>query len=223
MTQPPIIYLIGLSGPASAGKTTLAHLLRRVFTPCISHILHGDDFCREFAQIPTRDGYLDADGPAGVDFVRMGEVLDFVKGNGGRTPGDFESWQADVFAGQVEKALELAGDEVVIEMRKEVEGSGVLGGSGQGVRMVIIEGFMLYNVPEIRERLDVRLFVRLSHGESKRRRMSRPNYGAEAKEGEFWKTEEYFEKMVWRNYVEQHRNFFDEGDVEGQVDAERCR
>ena len=47
--------------------------------------------------------------------------------------------------------------------------------------------------------------------------MTRANDGAEAKEGGFWKTEEYFEKRVWRNYVEQHRDFFDEGD------AETCR
>lgn len=32
--------------------------------------------------------------------------------------------------------------------------------------------------------------------------MTRLSYGAEAKEDEFWKTDDYFEKMVWRNYVE---------------------
>ncbi len=86
----------------------------------------------------------------------------------------------------------------------------VFGGSGQGqgVRMVIVEGFMLFNFAGIRERCDVRLFVRLSRGEARRRRMKRPGYGSEAKEGEFWKTEDYFEKMVWRNYVEQHGDFF---------------
>lgn len=82
------------------------------------------------------------------------------------------------------EALRLAGDEVLIEMRKEVEDSGVLGGLGSGgIGVVIVEGFMLYNIPEIGERVDVRLFVRLSYGEAKSRRMIRPSYGAEAEEG----------------------------------------
>lgn len=61
--------------------------------------------------------------------------------------------------------------------------------------MVIVEGFLLYNMPDIRKRLDTRLFVSLSYNEAKHRRMTRPHYGAEAKEGEFWKTEYYFEKL----------------------------
>ncbi len=82
--------------------------------------------------------------------------------------------------------------------------------------MVIVEGFMLFNFAGIRERCDVRLFVRLSRGEARRRRMKRPGYGSEAKEGEFWKTEDYFEKMVWRNYVEQHGEFFWTGGRRGE-------
>lgn len=161
MDQPPT-FLIGLSGPTSAGKTTLAHLLTRVFTPHISRILHGDDFCKELDQIPTSHGYLDADGPAGVDFARMREVLDYVNEHGGKTPEGFVSWQADVFPRQDERALNLAGEELLVEMREKVEESGVLGGldSGQEAReMVVVEGFMLFNVPEIRERCDACLFV----------------------------------------------------------------
>lgn len=123
------------------------------------------------------------------------------------------------------RALEMVGEQVLGEMRGMMEESGVFGdlrSPGQEVRMVIFEGFTLFDVVEIRERFDVRLFVRLSRGEAKRRRMNRPNYGSEAKEGEFWKTEDYFEKMVWRNYVEQHGEFFEEGDVEGKADEERC-
>ncbi len=154
-------------------------------------------------------------------------MLDYVKTHGGSVPGDFKSWQADVFPGQDARALEMVGKEVLGEMRGVVEESRVFSstgssGQGQGVRMVILEGFMLFNVAEIRERCDVRLFVRLSRGEARRRRMERPNYGSEAKEGEFWKTEDYFEKMVWRNYAEQHGGFFEEGDVEGKVDEGRC-
>ena len=60
--------------------------------------------------------------------------------------------------------------------------------------------------------------MRLDHQEARRRRLTRPSYGTEAKEGEFWRTEDYFEKMVWRNYVEQHADLFADGDVEGSID-----
>lgn len=49
-----------------------------------------------------------------------------------------------------------------------------------------------------------------------------PSYGAEAKKDEFWKTEDYFEKMVWRNYVEQHADLFEDGNVEGEIDKKVC-
>ena len=107
MVEPPI-FLIALSGPTSAGKMTLAYLLSRVFAPYISHILHSDYFCREFDRLSKRGGYLDADGPAGVDFVRKGEVLDYVKTHEGTTLERVRSWQADVFPRQDERALKMS-------------------------------------------------------------------------------------------------------------------
>lgn len=217
------VFLVGLSGPASAGKTTLAHLLSYVFSPRIKHILHGDDFCKEIEQIPIVNGYPDADGPAGVDFDRMGQVIDHVSTNGGNIPTDFKSWQADVFPGQDTRALGMVNRGLLEELKNKVAAHSIQNGGEVATRMVIIEGFMLYNIPEIRDRLDCRLFVRLSHKEAKHRRMTRPQYGIEAKEGEFWKTEDYFEEMVWRNYVEQHSEFFEGGDVQGKVDEVRCK
>lgn len=82
--------------------------------------------------------------------------------------------------------------------------------------------YLLYHSPDVRDRLDGRLFVRLDHQEARRRRLTRPSYGSEAKEGEFWKTEDYFEKMVWRNYVEQYADLYEDGDVEGSVDEKMC-
>lgn len=89
-------------------------------------------------------------------------------------------------------------------------------------RVVIVEGFLLYHDPAVRERLDWKLFLRLSHDTAKSRRFSRQGYGAEAKPREFWKTEDYFEKMVWPNYVTAHAPFFENGDVEGIPNQEEC-
>ena len=90
------VLMVGLSGPTSAGKTTLAHLFKHVF-PNVVFILHTDDFCNDFEDIPTVNGYIDCDGPEGVDFARIVKTLDYIKANAGNTPPNVESWQADVF------------------------------------------------------------------------------------------------------------------------------
>ncbi|MCJ1465914.1 ribosylnicotinamide kinase [Pseudocyphellaria aurata] len=219
--SPTTIFLVGISGPSSAGKTTLAHLLRYVFAPYLSLILHGDDFCKEISLIPTVNGYVDADGINGVDFSKMVRVLDHIKSNAGAVPDDFASWQRDVYPNQGENALKLVPSEKLDHLKRKVEGQ--LTSRSENFRIVVIEGFMLYNVSEISQKLDLRLFVRLDYREAKRRRMTRPLYGVQAKPGEFWKTEDYFDKTVWRNYVEQHQKFFECGDVEGRVDQDAVR
>lgn len=93
----PLIFLLGISGPSSTGKTTVAHLLSSVFGSHVRFILHSDDFCKEINQIPTFNGYIDADGPSGVDFKNLIEVLDYVKANEGKVSETFQSWQSDVF------------------------------------------------------------------------------------------------------------------------------
>ncbi|MCJ1242675.1 ribosylnicotinamide kinase [Varicellaria rhodocarpa] len=219
MQQPSSkVVLLGLSGPSSTGKTTLAHLLTHVF-PSITLILHGDDFCKEIQHLPVIDGYPDADGPHGVDFVRMAQVLDYVKTNSGKTPTDFKSWQADVFPGQDEIALRLVPLPLIAELHQLVEASTI---DFSNLRIVVVEGMMLYSIEEVRERIDARLFLRLSRQTARYRRINRQGYGSEARPGEFWKTEDYFEKMVWQNYKTEHATFFHNGDVEGTPNEEIC-
>lgn len=81
----------------------------------------------------------------------------------------------------------------------------------------------MYHISDVLTRLDGKLFIRLDHQEARRRRLTRPSYGSEAQDGEFWKTEDYFEKIVWRNYVEQHAHLFEDGNVEGNIDKKVCR
>ena len=212
------VKIIGLSGPSSSGKTTLAYILQRIF-PNITYILHGDDFCKEFDQIPSFNGYLDCDGPDAVDFVQMAQVLDHMRSHDGIPPGDFKSWQDDVFPGQEQKALKNVPKILIDNLRSEVELSRI----DTSMKLVVLDGFLLFHDPEIRRRLDLMLFFRLSHDVTKQRRFSRQGYGSEAKADEFWKTEDYFEKMVWRCYSEQHAFMFRDGEVEGKVDNETCQ
>ncbi|KAL9617192.1 MAG: hypothetical protein Q9160_007997 [Pyrenula sp. 1 TL-2023] len=214
------VFLLGISGPSSAGKTTLAHLLSHIFTTQVRLLLHGDDFCKDISAIPTRNGYVDADGPEGVDFQKLVETLDYVKTNGGALPEGFQSWQANVFPGQEARALRMIPEEHLIRLRDNA--SRQLPKYATYV-IVILEGFLLYHRDDVRRRLDGKLFVRLDHEEARQRRMTRPSYGVEAKEGEFWKTKDYFEKTVWRNYVEQHAELFENGNVEGITNGATCR
>lgn len=214
----PATFILGISGPSSAGKTTLAYLLARVFIPHVPLLLHGDDFCKDESIIPTVNGYIDADGPQGVDFEWLIETVDYARKSGGRVPEDFTSWQTEVFPGQEERALGMVEGLVLKNLQEKVDSQ--LGGCRY--KLIILEGFLLYHRANVRERLDAKLSVRLDHAEARRRRLTRPSYGAEAKEGEFWKTEDYFEKMVWRNYAEQHADLFEEGNVEGNMDKKVC-
>jgi nicotinamide/nicotinate riboside kinase len=212
------VKIIGFSGPSSSGKTTVAYILQRIF-PNITYVLHADDFCKKFDQSPVVNGYLDCDGPDAVDFVRMAQVLDHIKSHEGIPPEDFKSWQDDVFPGQEEKALKTVHADLIETLKFEVERSGI----DASTKLVLVDGFLLFHNAEIRKRLDLMLFFRLSHDVAKERRFSRQGYVPEAKPEDFWKTEDYFEKMVWRCYSEQHAFMFRDGDVEGEVDLEACQ
>lgn len=215
--KPPVV-LPGISGPSSAGKTTLAYLLSSVFAPHVQLILHGDDFCKDISLIPTNNGYIDADGPRGVDFEKLIETLNYVKASGGKLPEIHKSWQSEVFPDQEARAHRMLSKDTIKQLTDRVTEQ--LEGAKHSI--VIMEGFLLYHMHEVRRRLNGKLFVRLDHQEARRRRLTRPSYGAEAKKDEFWKTEDYFEKMVWRNHVEQHADLFENGNVEGEIDKKVC-
>ena len=112
----------------------------------------------------------------------MGEVIDYVKVQG-TTPEGFNSWQAGVFPGKDTRALRMIDSSILEALREQVRARRIFEDEVEGKRLVIVEGFLLYNMPDIRKRLDTRLFVKLSHKEAKHRRTIRPHHGAEAKEG----------------------------------------
>jgi hypothetical protein len=88
--------------------------------PNVAYILHADDFCKEFDKIPTVNGYLDCDGPDAIDYARMANILDHMRGHIGLPPEDFKSWQDEVFPGQEEKSLLTVPKEVVDNLRDQV-------------------------------------------------------------------------------------------------------
>lgn len=119
--------------------------------------------------------------------------------------------------GQEEKALKAVPERLVESLKAEIGRSRL---DLSETKLVILEGFLLFHNLEIGKRLDLKFLCRLSHDVAKRRRFNRQGYGLEAKPGELWKTEDYFEKMVWRFYRELHALTFRDRDVEGEVNEE---
>jgi hypothetical protein len=83
-----------------------------------------------------------------------------MRGHNGLPPEDFKSWQDEVFPGQEEKALLIVPKQVVVNLRDQVLAKENL--DFKSLKLVLIDGFLLYQNSSSRERLDVKLFFRLS-------------------------------------------------------------
>ncbi|MCJ1317588.1 ribosylnicotinamide kinase [Xylographa vitiligo] len=208
--------ILGLSGPSSSGKTTLARLLRSIFPHTL--VLHEDDFYRPEAALPFRAGLRDWDCAAALDVPALVAALGVVRATG-RLPDD----------GLVSKEDRNAvGEHGVprgtIDGLKDVVGAWGRG-AGAGVlsearKLVILDGFLLFgeSVREVREAIDVKMLLRVKFAGAKERREKRSGYVT--LEG-FWEDPPgYVEKVVWPGYVEEHGFMFEDGDVDGTVNDE---
>lgn len=96
-------------------------------------------------------------------------------------------------------------------------GFGILDNSPNAVRLCIFDGFLLYSksMEAIQPHMDIKLFLRVSHAKAKARREARSGYVT--LEG-FWEDPPgYVDKIVWPNYVEDHKWMFKNEDVEGDL------
>jgi nicotinamide/nicotinate riboside kinase len=221
----PLLFL-GISGCPSSGKSTLAYLLTLIYPDSI--LLHADDFSKDegVPLLPPPLNCLDSDSVYGVDFNAMYKVLDHIKATGQLHDG-YESWfQNNIMT--IEEGQNRVRDTDAIDVedvRKTLEGLLQDTGNASSTsteqkklpRLVILEGFLLYHDPEIRKRLDLMLFLRLSKATAKARRLAKPGWGKDAKPNMYWATEPYFEASVWKNYVQEHAWLFINGDVQGDL------
>ncbi|MCJ1401520.1 ribosylnicotinamide kinase [Xylographa trunciseda] len=207
--------ILGLSGPSSSGKTTLARLLRSIFPHTL--VLHEDDFYRPEAELPFRAGFRDWDCAAALDTPALVRALAAVRRDG-RLPAGLVSKEDRNAAGAHgvprERVAALQGA-VDAWMRAAGGGGPVL---SEARKMVVLEGFLLFGegVREVREAVDVRMLLRVTCARAKERRERRGGYVT--LEG-FWADPPgYVEKVVWPGYVEEHGFMFEGGDVDGTVD-----
>lgn len=209
-----VAFIIGISGPSSSGKTTLARLLRDIIPN--SFILHEDDFYLPDQQIPLKPGtdIQDWDCLESLDVKALESALKHIRSHGTLPP--------DLVSKEDQNAVGQSGvsDESVQNLRDELRKT--LGGSWNK-SIAIIDGFLFYSQPlaHIRPLFDVKLFLRTSYETAKKRREARSGYVT--LEG-FWEDPPgYVDEVVWPNYVKDHAFLFKHGDVEGDMDDALCR
>lgn len=206
------VLLLGISGPSSSGKTTLSRLLRDIFPPTLLTILHLDDFYLTDTSIPVKDGIQDWDCIESLNLPELKSALQYIKTHG-KSPPSFVSKEDQNSVG------EHGVDADVIEgLRRKV--AEVVQRKGWKTPIAVVDGFLLFSedMREIRQLFDLKLFLRTSYQTAKRRREARSGYVT--LEG-FWEDPEgYVDKIVWPNYVKDHRFLFEGGDVEGDMDEQ---
>lgn len=211
--------LIGISGCTSSGKTMLSYLLSWILPPETPRfVLHQDDFfIPKHFLIPSNSGELDADCRDAINFGALIRVMEFVKSEG-KMPPSFHADQDST--DERDHVSTLVDEEVLTESRELLAKSAYL----ENRRPVcIVEGFLLYHEPRIRELLDVKLFLRTTKETARTRRFEKPDYTGEHVEEEFWKTKSYFDRAVWPNHVEEHSVLFHSSDVEGAPRRKLCK
>jgi nicotinamide/nicotinate riboside kinase len=212
---PPL--LLGISGPSSSGKTTLSRLLRDIFPPSKLFILHLDDFYLTDAEIPVRNGILDWDCLDSINLPQLQEALEHIKLHG-TSPDWLESQEDQNSVGE-----HGVPEQEIESLRAKVK-SWFDGNPGwEGKRICAVDGFLLFSedMKDIRSLFDVKLFLRTSYDTAKKRREARSGYVT--LEG-FWEDPPgYVDKVVWPNYVQDHKFLFENEDVDQELNADACR
>jgi nicotinamide/nicotinate riboside kinase len=204
--SPSKCLLVGLSGPSSSGKTTIARLLRDILPNAF--ILHEDDFYKTDAEIPINKEHdlADWDCLESINLPALELALTYIKANGS-IPSDLESKEDQNSVGQVNVDAAL-----VERLKQKVSTSGL-----EHVRVAIVDGFLLYSqdMVAVRDTFDLKLFLRTDYETAKKRREARSGYVT--LEG-FWADPPgYVDKIVWPNYVNDHKYLFNDGNVEGDI------
>lgn len=214
--QPAI--LIGVSGITSSGKTTLAHLLLLILPPTTTvFLLHQDDFLvPKHLLVPSQNGELDADGPNAVDLATLKRVLKYVK-HEGKLPSTFHTMQAE--ADEHVRAVSLVSQDELDDLKASVTRSELF---QAGRSIGIVDGSLLYHDPTIRSLLDVKIFLRASRDKVRQRRFEKPEYVDSESGDNFWRARDYFDRIIWPNYSEEHGPLFEDGDVQGRPIVGLC-
>ncbi|KAI9696926.1 MAG: ribosylnicotinamide kinase [Bogoriella megaspora] len=226
-------FLIGLSGPSSSGKTTLARLLRQILP--MANIVHQDDFYFKDSDIPYREvpqrdpdcgavvrsshgnvetkSIQDWDCIEAINISAMHDALLHIKETGTLPQlKSIQDQQSVIPGGEVDES-------VIQELQEQVSSNAAF---FKDRLVVLVDGFMLFtsSTEMLMSLFDVKLLLRTTFVEAKRRREARKGYVTI--EGYWEDPPFYVDDVVWPNYVKEHAFLFENGNVEGDYDSEVC-
>lgn len=88
----------------------------------------------------------------------------------------------------------------------------------RSTRIVLVDGFMIYNSPKLTSKFDLKLFVRAPYEVLKARRNARAGYKTL---DSYWVDPPYyFDEFVYDSYKSSHARLFIDGDVEGSLNPQ---
>lgn len=196
-------FIVGISGCSSTGKTTLAKLAAEFIPSAV--LVHEDDFYKHDEDVPMNEKYgiRDWDSADALDMKLFRKELESIKQTG-------------------KVATELIHNNNVDDISKfnfsrdfTEDISNKMKHIGDNVKIVIVDGFMLFNRDDIAEEFDLRLFIRAPYKTLKRRRAARNGYQTL---DSFWVDPPYyFDEFVYKSYAENHKHLFKDNDVEGDL------
>ncbi|CAI7631933.1 unnamed protein product [Penicillium glandicola] len=185
--------IIGISGPSSSGKTTLARLLQRVFCGVDlrskdkhlnTFIIHEDDFYFPDDKIPyttTASGakIQDWDTASAIDIPFLSQALHYVRSNG-TLPPRLRSKED-----QNDQTDSGVSEDVVRELRGIVSSRlRDAGGESKNTTIAFLEGFLLFAPPgkerhvlrSVHDAVHMKLFLPAAYEIVKARREGRSGY-----------------------------------------------
>ncbi|RUS16471.1 P-loop containing nucleoside triphosphate hydrolase protein [Endogone sp. FLAS-F59071] len=204
------VVTIGVSGPSSSGKTTLARHLEKILPNAV--IVHQDDFFKPESDIPIdpTTKLFNWDCPSALDLPSFVRVLRHVHAEG-TLPSSYESKED---RNEPTKNAVAVSEERLTVFRERVRE--MLGENGDDDwAFVIVDGFMLYYHEDVMRELDARVFVRSSYEVLKRRREARKVYATI--EGYWADPPGYFDAIVWPEYLKWNQHLFESADGLGTL------
>ncbi|KAL6948620.1 hypothetical protein ACO0QE_001092 [Hanseniaspora vineae] len=199
--------IVGLSEASSSGKTTLAKLITQLLPPENVILIHEDDFFKHDDQVPIdkKYGIANWDCPEALDLPSFNEELKLIKLNG--TAAILKELIHNNNVDSIDK-FEL--DQGVVENLKQ----GFASMLPPSCKIIIVDGFMMYQDDTLRSKFDVKLLVRAPYGTLKTRRAARPGYQTLES---FWVDPPYyFDEFVYKSYKQTHARLFMDDNVESQ-------
>lgn len=198
------LVLVGIGGPSSSGKTTVAKALHSLFEK--STLIHLDDFYFPDAQIPYNEEaqIQNWDCEGAINWVKFKSYIAEVR----KTNGEILPMETL----EIDSELKLSEGEVA-KLEAQVATT-----FGQNYHFVFVDGFMLYHNEEILKLFDVKLFFHAPYEILKARREARQGYNTVAG---FWTDPpSYFDNIVWPEFAKSHKHLFLDEDVGKSLNQE---